>query len=349
MGVGAEQLSKTARHMTSGAILAADESSGTIQKRFDKIGLKSNPDTNRAYRQLLFSTPAISRYISGVILYDETIRQSDDHGLPFSQLLAGKGIVPGIKVDTGTADLEGYAPDKFTKGLEGLAERLGEYRNMGARFAKWRATYSITEDGNHPSREIIERNARDLATYAAICQENGIVPIVEPEVLMEGNHDIDVCADVTRATLTMVFEELKKNNVQLTGMVLKPNMVVPGSESENQLSPEAVAHTTLEVLRATVSPEIPGIAFLSGGLTADEATEDLEAINVRRIQEPEKYPWERVTASFGRALQSEAIDAWGGKIENVVAAQAALLSRAKKVFYASNGQTSPIKLPRNSS
>lgn len=338
MGVGAEQLSRTAQEMTSGVILAADESGGTIKKRFEKIGVESNPEANRAYRGLLFSTPGISRYISGVILYDETIRQKDGSDMPFARLLAGNGIVPGIKVDEGLEELEGLAPDKITKGLDGLANRLNEYKNMGARFAKWRATYTITADGSHPSSAILERNARDLATYAAICQENGIVPIVEPEVLMDGDHDIDTCAKVTGEVLGIVFEELRRNKIHFSGMVLKPNMVVPGSDSVSQSTSEAVANVTLEVLRANVSPEVPGIAFLSGGLSANRATEHLNAVNVSRNQNPEKYPWKRLTASFGRALQSETLDAWGGKIENVVAAQAALLARAEKVFLASNGQ-----------
>lgn len=335
--MNAEQLSTTARAVVSRTILAADESTGTITKRLASIGLESTPEMNRVYRQLLFATPGIEQFVSGVILFDETIRQSADGGTPFPQLLSGKDIVPGIKVDKGTVKIPGQSTDTFTQGFDDLGKRLAEYKELGARFAKWRAVITIAkDDGGHPTIIAVERNAHDLALYAALCQENGLVPIVEPEVLMDGSHTFEECEKATNWVLSELFGRLEDYNVSLSGMILKPNMVTSGSKADAQAGPQLVAYATLKILRDTVDPNVPGIAFLSGGQNPDLATLHLNEINKSRNQYPDNLPW-RLTASFGRALQDKALKTWNGEPQNVIAAQGALLARAEKVFNASNG------------
>lgn len=334
--MNAELLEETARRMVSRVILAADESSPTIARSFKSVGLEANPALNCEYRELLFTAPGLGDFVSGVILYDETIRQQANDGTPFAQLLAQRGIVPGVKVDKGLVLLPGKAPDNFTQGLDGLGGRLREYREMGAGFAKWRALFTIA-DAVHPTNVAIERNAHDLALYAAICQEEGLVPIVEPEVLMEGGHSLADCVRVTRRVLTAVFGRLDDYGVFLPGIVLKPNMITAGSRADVQADPEEVARVTLAVLRDSVSPKVPGIAFLSGGQSPDLATGHLNELNILRKQLSSEFPW-RLTASFGRALQREALNVWRGEPENVVNAQNALLGRAEKVHRASLGQ-----------
>jgi fructose-bisphosphate aldolase, class I len=328
-------LNATACKVVEKTILAADESTATIKKRFTSIGVESTPELNRQYRQLLFTAPDFEKYVSGVILFDETIRQADDTGKPFAQLLADKGIVPGIKVDRGVAKLPEQGEDTFTQGFDDLPKRLTEYYALGARFAKWRAVYTIVDD--RPSKLSIARNAHDLALYALLCQEAGIVPIVEPEVLMDGDNTIETDADVTGRVLEKVFKQLDKYGVQLDGIILKPNMVTPGKKCGDQKSLDEVAHATLKVLKENVPATVPGIAFLSGGQSPDLATDHLRAINMQKMKEETSYPW-RVTASYGRALQGETIEAWGGKAENVAKAQTVFISRAQKVFNASQGK-----------
>jgi fructose-bisphosphate aldolase class I len=292
-------------------ILAADESSGTIKKRFDTIGLQSTEDARRDYREMLFSAEdAMRNYVSGVILFDETLRQKARNGTPLVKLISDAGAVPGIKVDMGAQPLAGSPGETITEGLDGLRGRLKEYYELGARFAKWRAVISIGD--GRPSWNCINANSHALARYAALCQEAGIVPIVEPEVLMDGPdavHDIDRCYDVTVWTLRTVFEELGFANVKLEGMILKPNMVVPGQGSEKKASVEEVAEKTVRALKNTVPPAVPGIAFLSGGQSAREATAHLSAMNAMF-----DMPW-KLTFSYGRALQADALTAWGGKPE----------------------------------
>ena len=302
-------------------ILAADESSKTIQKRLDKIGLQSNPDTNLIYRKMLFTTPGIEEFISGVILYDETIRQSID-GIPVPQYLKDKGILPGIKVDQGTAEMINSSGEKITEGLKGLRDRLVEYKNMGAKFAKWRAVITIGE--GIPTDNCIEANAEALAGYASLCQEQDIVPIVESEVLMDGGHDLQKCQEVTAQVLKTVYEQLKLYKVEFSGTLLKPNMVISGKDCAIQASAKEIAKATIETFLQVVPKEVPGIVFLSGGQTPDQATENLAAIN------GVGGPWQ-LSFSYGRALQDEALKAWVGKEENIPVAQQAFLERAKKV------------------
>ncbi len=330
------KLNQTAVETVCRSILAADESTTTIKKRFASIGVESTPELNRQYRQLLFTAPDIEKCVSGVILYDETIRQAADDGTPFPQLLAKKGIVPGIKVDTGVQTIPGQAPDTFTQGLDGLAKRLVEYRELGARFAKWRAVYTI--ENGHPSKLAVKRNAHDLALYALLCQDAGIVPIVEPEVLMDGDNTIEKDAEVTSYVLEKVFKRLDKYGVALDGIILKPNMVTPGKKCTDQKGARDVAQDTLAVLKKFVPNNVPGIAFLSGGQSPDLATEHLKEINILKNQNKSDYPW-RITASYGRALQGEAIEAWGGKKENVMKAQEVFIARAEKVYNASLGNS----------
>jgi fructose-bisphosphate aldolase, class I len=312
-------------------ILAADESSGTIKKRFDSIGVESTPDSRRDYRELLFrSTEAMSKYISGVILYDETIRQNARDGTPLVKLIEQAGSLPGIKVDKGTKPLPFCPGEVITEGLDGLRERLVEYRGFGARFAKWRAVIDIGPA--IPSYSCIRANAHALARYAALCQEEGLVPIVEPEVLMDGDHDIERCYSVTEWVLKTVYEELYYQRIALEGSVLKPNMVVPGKKSKKRASVDQVAEMTVRVLRACVPSAVPGIAFLSGGQSDEEATAHLDAIN--RIG---GLPW-KVTFSYGRALQAAPQKAWSGKSENVAAAQRAFSHRAKMNGLATLGE-----------
>ncbi|HXH88926.1 MAG TPA: class I fructose-bisphosphate aldolase [Gaiellaceae bacterium] len=317
------ELHDTAQELVAGnrGILAADESSGTIKKRFDTIELESTEESRRAYRDMLFTTPGIEEFVSGVILYDETLRQSAVDETPFAKLLADKGIIPGIKVDTGAKDLAGAPGEQVTEGLDGLRERLEEYRGLGARFAKWRAVITIGD--GIPTAYCIEANAHALARYAALCQEQGIVPIVEPEVLMDADNDIETCYRATKRTLHKVFDELYHQRVDLQGMLLKPNMVISGKGSSTQASAKEVAEWTLRCFRETVPAAVPGIVFLSGGQSDETASQNLNAINSRGPQ-----PWV-LSFSYGRALQAPALKAWGGKAESVEAGQSFLALRAR--------------------
>lgn len=302
-------------------ILAADESPGTIGKRFAAIGIESNEETRRAYRELLLTTPHIEKYISGVILFDETIRQSTREGIPFVELLERKGIIPGIKVDRGTENLAGFASEKITQGLDGLRDRLREYRNLGARFAKWRAVIRIGEE--IPTGYCINANAHALARYAAVCQERRLVPIVEPEVLMEGDHGIDQCEEVTAAVLKNVFAELQGHRVLLEALLLKPSMVLPGRVSDERVSADEVAEATIRCLRRVAPAAVPGIVFLSGGQSPELATEHLNAMNIRG-----PHPWE-LSFSYSRALQEPVLKTWKGDPANTYPAQRIFYHRAK--------------------
>jgi fructose-bisphosphate aldolase, class I len=327
------ELNKVAEAMVAPGrgILAADESTGTIKKRFDTLGVESTADTRRDYREMLFRTKeAMTRYISGVILYDETIRQNAKDGTPLVKLIAQAGALPGIKVDKGIKPLPNCPGEVVTEGLDGLGERLAEYRGLGAKFAKWRAVIDI--GAGIPSYNCLSANAHALARYAALCQDEGIVPIVEPEVLMDGDHDIDRCYQITEWTLKTVFEQLYYARVALEGMVLKPNMVVPGKKSGKRASVEEVAEKTLRVLKACVPAAVPGIAFLSGGQSDEDATAHLDAINKMG-----PLPW-RVSFSYGRALQAAPQKTWSGKSENVAAAQRAFSHRAMMNSLAALGQ-----------
>lgn len=327
------ELNKVANAMVAPGkgILAADESSGTIKRRFDAIGVESTADSRRDYRELLFrSAEAMKNHISGVILYDETIRQNAKDGTPLVALIEQAGSLPGIKVDAGTKPQPFCPGEVVTDGLDGLRERLAAYRGLGAKFAKWRAVYDI---GPHmPSYANIRANGHALARYAALCQDEGIVPIVEPEVLMDGAHDIDTCYTVTEFVLKECFQELYYQKVALEGMVLKPNMVIAGKKSDKRAGVEEVAEKTVKVLKACVPGAVPGIAFLSGGQSDEEATAHLDAIN--RIG---NLPW-RVTFSYGRALQAAPQKAWSGRADNVSAAQRAFAHRAKMNGLAALGQ-----------
>lgn len=313
-------------------ILAADESSGTIKKRFDGIKLESTEEARRTYRELLFTTPGASDFISGVILYDETIRQKTKDGTPFAQYLTKLGIVPGIKVDTGAKPLAGFPNETITEGLDGLRERFAEYHKLGARFAKWRAVIDIGE--GFPTPFGIQANAHALARYAALCQEANIVPIVEPEVLMDGGHAIERCEEVTSATLACVFAELHSHRIHLEGMILKPNMVISGKKAAARANPQQVAEATVRCLKRHVPPAVPGIAFLSGGQSSADATEHLSLMNKLG-----PLPWE-LSFSYGRALQDEALKAWGGKPETFAAGQKAFFRRAKLNSLARSGSYS---------
>jgi len=313
-------------------ILAADESSGTIKKRFDAIDLGSTEDTRRDYREMLFrADEAMKNYISGVILYDETIRQKAKDGTPLVEIIRNAGAVPGIKVDAGAKPLADFEGETITEGLDGLRERLNEYHALGARFAKWRAVISISD--GLPTWGAVKQNAQALARYAALCQEANIVPIVEPEVLMDGkpgNHTIDRCYDVTEWVLKTVFTELYDARVRLEGMILKPNMVIDGKNAR-KASVEEVAEKTVRCFRNTVPAAVPGIAFLSGGQTGEEATAHLSAMNAGF-----DMPW-KMTFSYGRALQAAALEAWGGRDENIAAGQRAFAHRAKMNGLAATG------------
>jgi fructose-bisphosphate aldolase class I len=301
-------------------ILAADESTGTIKKRFDAIGVESTEETRRAYRNLLFTTEGMEQYIGGVILYDETIRQRADDGTPFAELLASKGVVPGIKVDMGAKPLALFPGETVTEGLDGLRERLAEYYDLGARFAKWRAVITIGD--GIPTDACLDANAHALARYAALCQEAGLVPIVEPEVLMDADNTIETCDDVTGRALRAVYGALFAFDVHLRGTLLKPNMVIAGKGCPQQAPAERVAAMTVHNLLRHVPALVPGIVFLSGGQSEQQATENLDAIN--RIG----GPWP-LSYSYGRALQASALAAWGGDDANVERAQAAFLHRAR--------------------
>lgn len=297
-------------------ILAADESTGTIGKRFEKINLENNENNRRAYRELLFTTQGWGEGCSGAILYEETLKQSTADGKKFVDVLKENGVIPGIKVDKGLVTIPGTDGETATQGLDGLGARCAEYYKLGARFAKWRAALKITD--KCPTESVIQENAWGLARYAAICQENGLVPIVEPEVLMDGNHSMARCAEVTERVLAVVFKALNDNKVYLEGALLKPNMVTPGHESDEykKTSPDMVGLNTVLVLQRTVPPALPGIMFLSGGQSEEEATLNLNAIN----RAPLKRPW-HLSFSYGRALQASVLKAWQGKPENVRAAQ----------------------------
>jgi fructose-bisphosphate aldolase class I len=327
------ELNKVAKAMVAPGrgILAADESSGTIKKRFDAIGAECTADTRRDYREMLFrSGEAMSKFISGVILYDETIRQNAKDGTPLVKLIEKAGALPGIKVDKGTKPLPFCPGEVITEGLDGLRERLVEYRGLGAKFAKWRAVIDIGSD--IPSYACIMTNAHALARYAALCQEEQIVPIVEPEVLMDGDHDIDRCYAVSEWTLKTVFEQLYDQRVALEGIVLKPNMVISGKKAKNRAGVEEVAEKTVKLLKACVPAAVPGIAFLSGGQSDEEATAHLDAMN--RIG---GCPW-ALTFSYGRALQAAPQKAWAGKADNVPNAQRAFSHRAAMNSLAATGQ-----------
>ena len=319
-----EDTESTARTLIADGkgILAADETPGTLTKRFDALGIRSTAESRCAYRELLFAAPDAATSISGVIMQDETIRQKSSTGTPLGQLLASRGIVPGIKVDTGAKPLALAPGETVTEGLDGLRERLAEYRGMGARFAKWRAVIQIAE--GLPSRACVSANAQALARYAALCQEGGLVPIVEPEVLMDGSHSIGLCEAVTTMVLHAVFQALSEQQVSLESMLLKPNMVVPGKASPRRASVQEVATATLRCLLRNVPAAVPGIVFLSGGQSDRLATAHLNAIN--RLPGPK--PW-KLSFSYGRALQDAALEAWHGRDENVKAAQEVLLHRAR--------------------
>jgi fructose-bisphosphate aldolase, class I len=333
--MGETSLADTARALVAPGkgILAADESDGTIKKRFDTIGVESTEESRRAYRDLLFTTPGTEDYISGVILFDETIRQSSADGTSFPQLLESKGVIPGIKVDKGAKPLALAEGETVTEGLDGLRDRFGEYRELGARFAKWRATYSIAED--LPSEYCVWVNAHALARYAALSQEAGLVPIVEPEVLQDGEHTIEESAKATGRVLLAVYQELHDQRVDFAGTLLKPNMVLSGYSASNRAGIDEVAEATLEVLYKHVPASVPGIVFLSGGQSDEDATAHLNAMNARG-----PHPWE-LSFSFGRALQAPALKAWGGDEANVQAAQEAYAHRAKMNALARSGEYSP--------
>jgi fructose-bisphosphate aldolase class I len=315
-------------------ILAADESSGTIKKRFDSINVESTEDRRRAYREMLFTTAGASEHISGVILFDETIRQTASDGRPLPKILEEQGIIPGIKVDKGTTPLAGAPGELVTDGLDGLRARLVEYRDLGAKFAKWRAVIDIGD--GIPSQYCIDVNAHALARYAALCQDEGIVPIVEPEVLMDGDHSLERCYEVTTRTLHTVFDALFDQRVEFEGMLLKPNMVIPGKKfSGGKASPEEIADATIRCFRHTVPAAVPGILFLSGGQGDEEATENLDAINKKG-----PLPWQ-VSFSYGRALQAAALKAWTGDDANAAAGQKAYLHRARMNGLARNGLWNP--------
>jgi fructose-bisphosphate aldolase class I len=312
-------------------ILAADETTPTLTKRFDTLGIQSTEQTRRTYREMLITTPGAAEFISGVIMYDETIRQRSSQGTPFVDVETSLGIIPGIKVDKGAKPLAGCPGETITEGLDGLRDRLSEYQAMGARFAKWRAVIHVTEV--LPSSACVSANAQALALYAALCQEQGVVPIVEPEVLMDGSHTIERCEQVTGHVLHVVFDALSQQGVALEGMLLKPNMVIAGKECSRQASVGEVANATLRCLRRHVPAAVPGIVFLSGGQDACLATTHLNAIN----QLPGPRPW-KLTFSYGRALQDPALEAWHGRDDNLVAGQRELYRRASANGAASLGQ-----------
>jgi fructose-bisphosphate aldolase class I len=315
-------------------ILAADESHATVARRFEPLGIEATEDSRRRYRQMLFTTPEVAQFISGVILFDETIRQRADDGRRFVEILAESGIVPGIKVDRGAKPLAGAPGERVTEGLDGLRERLGEYRALGARFAKWRAVIAI---GDHrPSAACLEANAHALSRYAALCQEAGLVPIVEPEVLMDGDHALERCFDVTEATLARVFSALRGQRVVLEHLLLKPNMVLPGARCPQQASVAEVAEATVRCLRRVVPAAVPGIAFLSGGQDSRAATARLNAMNAMAVAPP--WP---LTFSFARALQGPALEAWRGDPHNVRAGQQAFYRRALCNSAAREGRYAP--------
>ncbi len=323
--MNAQQLIDTAKRLVADdkGLLAMDESNPTCNKRFAKLGIPQTEEFRRAYRELIVTAPGLGESISGAILYDETIRQQKKDGTPFVKAIADAGIIPGIKVDAGAPDMAAHPGEKTTEGLDGLRERLAEYFQMGARFAKWRAVITIGDE--IPSRSCIEANAHALARYAALCQEAGLVPIVEPEVLMDGEHTLERCREVTEEVLRTVFNQLNSQRVMLEGMILKPNMVLPGLACPKQESVDEVADATVNSLLRTVPAAVPGVAFLSGGQTSELASARLNAMNVRFKS---RLPW-ALTFSFSRAIQQPALEIWRGQEANVKASQQALLHRAK--------------------
>jgi fructose-bisphosphate aldolase class I len=331
-----DELNKTARALVADGkgILAADETVPTVTKRLAVLAIESTPESRRAYREMFFTTPGVSDFISGVIMQDETIHQQNDKGIPLADLLIRQEIIPGIKVDTGAKPLAGSPGERITEGLDGLRDRLSEYIKLGARFAKWRAVIEVTAE--LPSVSCVLANAQALARYAAICHEQDVVPIVEPEVLMDGPHTIERCEDVTGNVLHAVFDALFEQNVSLEGMLLKPNMVIAGKACERQASVEEVADATLRCLRRHVPAAVPGIVFLSGGQDEVAATMHLSEINQREGSKP----W-RLSFSYGRALQDEALNAWRGKNENLRAGQLAFYHRAKCDSAAAQGRYLP--------
>jgi fructose-bisphosphate aldolase, class I len=310
-------------------ILAADESMGTIKRRFDSIKIDSNENNRRAYRELLFTTKGLEEAVSGVILFDETLRTAASDGTAFSQVLSKKGIMPGIKVDKGPVDIPGFPGETVTEGLDGLRARVKEYGELGAKFAKWRAVITIGD--GIPSYTCLHANAHALARYAALCQEGGIVPIVEPEVLLDGTHTIERCEEVTQETLRITFSALLEQRVHLEGMILKPSMVVSGKDNPRQAGVDEVAERTIRCLKRTVPGAVPGIAFLSGGQSAVSATEHLNKMN-----QLGPHPWQ-VSFSYARALQDPALKAWKGEPGNVAAAQKIFFHRAKMNSAARSG------------
>ncbi len=333
-----QKLSGTARALVAAgkSILAADESSGTIKRRFDSIGVESTEENRRDYREMLFRTSGVAENISGVILFDETIRQKGADGTPMVRVLADQGIIPGIKVDTGAKPLAGAPDETVTEGLDGLRERLAEYAELGARFTKWRAVITIGQ--GTPSRYATAVNVHALARYAALSQEAGLVPIVEPEVLMDGDHTIDRCLQATQTTLREVFYQLAHQRVDPEGILLKPNMVLSGASAANRAGPEEVAEKTLDCLKHTVPASVPGIVFLSSGQGDDEATVNLDAINRRAAEVG--APWQ-LSFSFGRGLQSAPLKAWAGRAESVERAQRTFSHRARVTGAARQGLYTP--------
>lgn len=334
-GMNVQTLEGTARELVAPGqgILAADESHGTIGKRFEVVGIEPNEETRRRYREMLFTTGGIGEFLSGVILFDETLRQEASDGRALSQVLLDQGIIPGIKVDKSTVSLPLSPDEKFTQGLDGLGERLAEYRDMGARFTKWRAVVTIGD--GIPTRGCIEANARALALYAAFCQEHDLVPIVEPEVLIDGDHSIEQCYDATEWMLHTTFEALYEQNVEYSGMLLKPNMVISGKGAGRQAGVEEVAQATVECLRRTVPAAVPGIVFLSGGQTTKQATAHLNAMNATY----RSLPWE-LSFSYARALQEPPMEIWAGEEGNVEEAQRAFYHRLKMNGAARSGSYS---------
>lgn len=312
-------------------ILAADESTTSIQKRLEEVGVESSEETRRAYRELLFTTPGIEDYLSGVIMFDETIHQRDFNGTLFLELLNSKGIIPGIKVDQGTVELANFPGEKITEGLDGLRERLAKYKELGLEFTKWRAVITIGEQ--IPTTACIRSNIHALTRFAALSQEAGMVPIVEPEILMDGDHNAERCRLATTRTLEHLFAEMFEHHIHLPGMLLKVNMILPGKDSDEKLTPEEIAKLTLDTLRESVTVAVPGVVFLSGGQSPDEAAENLCEINKLG-----KAPWQ-LTFSFGRALQRPALEAWQGKSENWESAQEAFLNQLKKNSLAREGKS----------
>lgn len=332
-----KELNKIAQELVkdSKGILAADESTTTIKKRFDSINLENNEENRRAYRELLFTAPGIEEFISGVIMFEETMYQKDFHEVSFPDVLTNRGIMPGIKLDQGKEPSSNSPEETVTKGLEVLKQKAEEFKRLGAKFAKWRAAFKIDMQKNYPSDEVIEENARRLAEYAIICQEVGVVPIVEPEVLMDGTHDLRTAERVTYKVLKVVFNHLSERAVYLEGMLLKPNWVHTGYQAEELASKKDVAMATLTVLKEVVPPEVPGIVFLSGGDTPEASTEHLDLMNELKAK-MDGMPW-KLSFSFGRALQAPVLKAWQGKSENWDEAQEVFYQRAKLNSLATTG------------